>query len=144
MVDDALRRVPLQRIDQFQLHSWMASGLYELDWIETLNALCIKGKIDQIGVSLRDNRDADGVDLARLGLVASQQVVLNLFEQRPAGELFRRARAAKDLSHGCRWIRGRWWAIGRRIPMLALPQVRFPRSCSEGFGLPKRWHACGL
>ncbi|WP_054008470.1 aldo/keto reductase [Cypionkella psychrotolerans] len=88
MVDDALRRLQLERIDLFQLHSWMGSGLYELDWLETLNALRIEGKIDQIGVSIRDYRPADGVDLARLGLVASQQVVLNLFEQRPAGDLF--------------------------------------------------------
>ena len=51
--------------------------------------LRVEGKIDQIGVSIRDYRPQDGVDLARLGLVSSQQVVLNLFEQRPAGELFR-------------------------------------------------------
>ena len=89
MVDDALRRLQVDRIDLFQLHSWMASGLYELDWLETLNALRVEGKIDQIGVSIRDYRPQDGVDLARLGLVASQQVVLNLFEQRPAGDLFK-------------------------------------------------------
>lgn len=89
MVDNALRRLQIDRIDLFQLHSWMASGLYELDWLETLNALRMEGKIDQIGVSIRDYRPADGVDLARLGLVASQQVVLNLFEQRPAGDLFK-------------------------------------------------------
>ncbi|MDZ4309907.1 MAG: aldo/keto reductase, partial [Cypionkella sp.] len=89
MIDDALRRLQLEQIDLFQLHSWMATGLYELDWLETLNALRIEGKIDQIGVSIRDYRPTDGVDLARLGLVASQQVVLNLFEQRPAGELFK-------------------------------------------------------
>jgi len=89
MVDNALRRLQVDRIDLFQLHSWMASGLYELDWLETLNALRIEGKIDQIGVSIRDYRPQDGVGLARLGLVASQQVVLNLFEQRPAGDLFR-------------------------------------------------------
>jgi aryl-alcohol dehydrogenase-like predicted oxidoreductase len=88
MVDNALRRLQVDRIDLFQLHSWMASGLYELDWLETLNALRVEGKIDQIGVSIRDYRPSDGVDLARLGLVASQQVVLNLFEQRPAGDLF--------------------------------------------------------
>ena len=89
MVDNALRRLQIERIDLFQLHSWMASGLYELDWLEVLNALRVEGKIDQIGVSIRDYRPQDGVDLARLGLVASQQVVLNLFEQRPAGDLFK-------------------------------------------------------
>jgi aryl-alcohol dehydrogenase-like predicted oxidoreductase len=62
---------------------------HELDWLDTLNALRLKGKIDQIGVSVRDYRPDEGVDLAKLGLVASIQVVLNLFEQRPAGALFR-------------------------------------------------------
>ena len=89
MVDNALRRLQVERIDLLQLHCWMTAGLYELDWLEALNALRIEGKIDQIGVSIRDYRPQDGVDLARLGLVASQQVVLNLFEQRPAGDLFR-------------------------------------------------------
>lgn len=89
MVDAALQRLQLERIDLFQLHSWIASGVEELDWLETLNALRIEGKIDQIGVSIRDYRRQDGVDLARLGLVASQQVVLNLFKQRLVGDLFK-------------------------------------------------------
>ncbi len=89
LVYAALQRLQIDRIDLFQLHSWMASGVEELDWLETLNALRLEGKIDQIGVSIRDYRPQDGVDLARLGLVASQQVVLNLFEQRPAGDLFK-------------------------------------------------------
>ena len=88
MIDNALRRLQVERIDLFQLHSWMTAGLYELDWLEALNQLRLEGKIDQIGVSIRDYRPQDGVDLARLGLVASQQVVFNLFEQRPAGDLF--------------------------------------------------------
>jgi aryl-alcohol dehydrogenase-like predicted oxidoreductase len=89
MVDNALRRLQVDRIDLFQLHSWMASGLYELDWLEALNALRVAGKIDKLGVSIRDYRPQDGLDLARLDLVSSQQVVLNLFEQRPAGDLFK-------------------------------------------------------
>ena len=39
MVDHALRRLRVDRIELFQLHSWMASAFYELDWLETLNAL---------------------------------------------------------------------------------------------------------
>ena len=87
MVDHALRRLRVDRIDLFQLHSWMASAFYELDWLETLNALRVAGKIGQIGVSIRVCHPQDGVDLARLGLVASQQVVVNLFERWPTGDL---------------------------------------------------------
>jgi aryl-alcohol dehydrogenase-like predicted oxidoreductase len=64
------------------------SGTNELDWLETLNALRTEGKIDQIGVSIRDYRPDEGVVLAQLGLVASIQVVFNMFEQRPADARF--------------------------------------------------------
>ena len=67
---------------------WLADGIKTLDWLETLNALRVEGKIDRIGVSIRDYRPEEGVELAKLGLVHSIQVVFNLFEQRPAGALF--------------------------------------------------------
>ena len=87
-VDAALRRLQVERLDLLQLHSWMPDGIGNLDWLETLNELRVGGKIEHIGVSLRDYRPDEGIDLARLGLVASEQVVFNLFEQRPDHELF--------------------------------------------------------
>ncbi len=90
-VEKSLRRLGVDRFDLLQLHSWMGDGVRSLDWFETLNELRIEGKIDQIGVSLRDYRPEEGVDLARLGLVSSLQVVFNLFDQRPAGALFEAA-----------------------------------------------------
>ena len=94
-VEDSLRRLGVERIDLFQLHCWLADGVRVLDWLETLNALRIAGKIDRIGVSIRDYRPEDGIDLAKLGLVESMQVVFNMFEQRPAEALFT-AGAATD------------------------------------------------
>lgn len=87
-VDLALTRLQVERLDLFQLHGWVGDGIRSLDWLETLNELRVEGKIEHIGVSIRDYRPDEGVDLARLGLVASEQVVFNLFEQRPAHELF--------------------------------------------------------
>ena len=87
-VEKSLRRLGVERLDLFQLHCWMCDGLYALDWLETLNALRVEGKIDRIGVSIRDFRPNEGVDLARLGLVDSIQVVFNMFEQRPMDALF--------------------------------------------------------
>jgi aryl-alcohol dehydrogenase-like predicted oxidoreductase len=91
----ALRRLGVERIDLFQLHGWVARGTAELDWLETLNELRTEGKVDQIGVSIRDYRPEEGVALAQLGLAASIQVVFNMFEQRPAATLFP-AGAASD------------------------------------------------
>jgi aryl-alcohol dehydrogenase-like predicted oxidoreductase len=87
-VDLALRRLGVERLDLLQLHGWLADGVRSLDWLETLNALRQEGKIDRIGVSVRDYRPDEGVDLARFGLVDSVQVVFNMFEQRPADQLF--------------------------------------------------------
>ena len=88
-VEASLKRLGVERIDLYQLHCWLKDGVRDLDWLETLNALRQEGKIDRIGVSIRDFKPDEGVDLARFGLVDSQQVVFNMFEQRPAGDLFK-------------------------------------------------------
>jgi aryl-alcohol dehydrogenase-like predicted oxidoreductase len=87
--EKSLKRLGVERLDLFQLHCWLKDGLSSLDWLETLNDLRREGKIDHIGVSIRDYRPEEGVNLARFGLADSIQVVFNMFEQRPAGELFR-------------------------------------------------------
>lgn len=87
-VEQSLKRLGVERLDLFQLHGWFPDGITSLDWLEVLNALRQEGKIDRIGVSIRDYRPEDGVDLARLSLVDSFQVVFNMFEQRPRQELF--------------------------------------------------------
>ena len=88
-VEGCLRRLGVERLDLLQLHCWMEAGTQELDWLETLNTLRLEGKIDRIGVSLRDIRSEEGISLARLGLVDSTQAIFNLFEQSPADGLFR-------------------------------------------------------
>jgi aryl-alcohol dehydrogenase-like predicted oxidoreductase len=87
-VEQALRRLRLERIDLFQLHCWVGSGIQALDWLETLNELRVEGKIEYAGVSIRDYRPDEGVPLASLSLMSSIQVVFNLFEQRPKADLF--------------------------------------------------------
>lgn len=88
MVEGSLRRLGVERLDLLQLHLWMESGVHELEWLETLNALRLEGKIDKIGVSLADIRPNQGLDLAKLGLVDTMQVMFNIFEQEPMDELF--------------------------------------------------------
>ncbi len=87
-VEKSLKRLGVERIDLFQLHSFMPSAMVELDWLETLMKLRREGKVDRIGVSLRDNRPDEGIDLAEAGLVDSVQVIFNMFEQRPRQRLF--------------------------------------------------------
>jgi aryl-alcohol dehydrogenase-like predicted oxidoreductase len=87
-VERSLKRLGVERIDLYQMHSFMPSAMVELDWLETLHRLRREGKIDRIGVSLRDNEPDEGVDAASFGLVDSFQVIFNMFEQRPALRLF--------------------------------------------------------
>lgn len=87
-VELALERLGVERLDLLQLHGWFTDGVNNLDWLETLNALRVEGKIDKIGVSIRDYRPDEGVDIAALGLVDSIQVIFNMFEQRPVDALF--------------------------------------------------------
>jgi aryl-alcohol dehydrogenase-like predicted oxidoreductase len=94
-VEKSLKRLGVDRLDLFQLHCWLKDGLSSLDWLETLNDLRREGKIDHVGVSIRDFRPDEGVDLARFGLTDSIQVVFNMFEQRPAEELFHAGEASR-------------------------------------------------
>jgi aryl-alcohol dehydrogenase-like predicted oxidoreductase len=87
-VELSLRRLGVERLDLIQLHCWMPSGLRDRGWLDTLQTLRGEGKIDRIGVSIRDYRAAEGVALAESGLVDSIQVIYNIFEQSPEDALF--------------------------------------------------------
>lgn len=80
-VEQSLQRLGVERLDLIQLHCWMPGGMADRGWLETLHALRDEGKIDRIGVSLRDYRADEGVALAESGLVDSIQVIYNIFEQ---------------------------------------------------------------
>jgi aryl-alcohol dehydrogenase-like predicted oxidoreductase len=85
-IEGSLQRLGLEQLDLLQLHCWAPDLVHSLDWLEVLNDMRLEGKIDKIGVSLRDYRPNEGIDLANLRLVSSIQVIFNLFEQRPATE----------------------------------------------------------
>jgi aryl-alcohol dehydrogenase-like predicted oxidoreductase len=87
-VEKSLKRLGVERIDLYQMHTFMSSAMIELDWLETLHKLRREGKVDRIGVSLRDNEPDEGFDAAQFGIVDSFQVIFNMFEQRPAQSLF--------------------------------------------------------
>jgi len=87
-VEGSLKRLGVDRIDLFQLHCWAPDGMKNLEWLEALSALRDAGKIEKIGVSIRDYRPSDGIELAESGLVDSIQVIYNIFEQQPDQELF--------------------------------------------------------
>ncbi len=86
--ENSLRRLGTETIDLYQLHGWFPKGIEHTEWLDALCELQKEGKIREFGVSIRDYRPENGIELAKSGWVASQQVVYNLFEQRPGSELF--------------------------------------------------------
>jgi aryl-alcohol dehydrogenase-like predicted oxidoreductase len=87
-VEASLKRLDVDCIDLYQLHCWAPDGMKNLEWFETLSMLRDQGKIEKIGVSIRDYRPDDGVELAESGLIDSIQVIHNIFEQLPEKNLF--------------------------------------------------------
>ncbi|MFE1665298.1 aldo/keto reductase [Microbacterium sp. P02] len=94
-VEQSLRRLALERIDLLQLHCWMPSGMRDHTWLDVLGQMQAEGKIDRIGVSLRDYRADEGVAIASAGVVDSIQVIYNIFEQRPESDLLAAAAASR-------------------------------------------------
>jgi hypothetical protein len=137
-VDAALDRLGVDHVDLLQLHGWFRSGTDELDWLETLNALRAAGKIDQIGVSIRDYRPDEGVVVAQLGLVASIQVVFDMFEQRPADALSPPGRPPERRSSAVsRSTPGHWSGIGTRTPTPVGLRAPYRTPCSGATGSPR-------
>ncbi|OAS13477.1 aldo/keto reductase [Paenibacillus oryzisoli] len=85
--EDSLTRLGVDTIDLYQLHGWFPQGMEDREWHEALTELQKEGKIREFGVSIRDYRPQDGIALAEAGLIQAQQVVYNIFEQRPAEAL---------------------------------------------------------
>jgi aryl-alcohol dehydrogenase-like predicted oxidoreductase len=85
-IEGSLKRLGVEQLDLLQLHCWAPDLVHSLDWLETINDLRLEGKINKVGVSLRDYRPNEGIVAAVLNLVSSVQVIFNIFEQRPATE----------------------------------------------------------
>ncbi|MDP9026461.1 MAG: aldo/keto reductase, partial [Actinomycetota bacterium] len=94
-VEASLGRLGVDKIDLIQLHCWMPGGMVDRGWLATMHELRDEGKVDRIGVSLRDYRADEGVALAASGLVDSIQVIYNIFEQSPEAELLAAAAASQ-------------------------------------------------
>jgi aryl-alcohol dehydrogenase-like predicted oxidoreductase len=88
-VEGSLRRLAMDRLDLFQLHSPAAAVVELGTWVETLDALVAEGKIRYYGIS------CDSIEAARAAMghpsVSSIQVVINLLERRAVDALLPRA-----------------------------------------------------
>ncbi|MGQ9684028.1 MAG: aldo/keto reductase [Anaerolineae bacterium] len=86
--EQSLKNLGTDYLDVQQLHAWTNDYCTQLEWRDTLERLKQQGKIRAYGVSVNDWDAYGGVGLAQAGLVNSIQVIYNIFEQRPAEQLF--------------------------------------------------------
>ncbi len=86
--ETSLRKLGTEYVDLQQLHSWTPAYTEQNEWFEAFEVLKKQGKVRAIGVSANDWDPYGTTSLVNSGLVDSIQVIYNLFEQRPAEELF--------------------------------------------------------
>jgi aryl-alcohol dehydrogenase-like predicted oxidoreductase len=83
-----LSNLNIETIDLQQLDGWNTNYLSQLDWYEGLIRLKEQGKIRSFGIIANDWDACELVNVIQSGLIDTVQVIYNLFEQRPAEELF--------------------------------------------------------
>ena len=86
-VEERLSNLQTDCLDLLQLHTWTRAWNRNPAPLEVLARLREEGKLKRIGISTPEQDQNSAVDLMRLGLVDTVQVIYNLFEQEPAAEL---------------------------------------------------------
>jgi aryl-alcohol dehydrogenase-like predicted oxidoreductase len=86
--EQSLKRLRTDHIDVQQLHAWADAYTQQQEWYEALRALQQQGKIRAFGVSANDWDPYGPVNAMTAGRLDSVQVIYNIFEQRPAEQMF--------------------------------------------------------
>jgi aryl-alcohol dehydrogenase-like predicted oxidoreductase len=81
-------------IDLLQLHVWTDAWTDDGEWYDALCALREEHVIRAFGVSVNDHDPASALRITRSGRIDTIQVIYNVFDQSPEGELFPAAQAA--------------------------------------------------
>lgn len=84
----SLRNLGTEYLDVQQLHAWTPPYVDQLEWYEALTRLKQAGKVRAFGVSANDWDPYGPVSGVVAGLFDVVQVIYNMFEQRPAEQLF--------------------------------------------------------
>ena len=86
-LEQRLRNLKTDTIDLLQLHTWTRAwnaNPVALEWLQQKKQ---EGKVRLVGISTPEHDQNAVIDLMRVGLVDTVQVIYNLFEQEPAAEL---------------------------------------------------------
>lgn len=86
-VEQRLRELDVEAIDLLQLHTWTRAWNRDPKPLEILQKMKQEGKIRAVGISTPEQDQNSVIDLMRMGIIDSVQVIYNIFDQEPAAEL---------------------------------------------------------
>jgi len=87
-VEKSLKNAGLDSFDLMQLHTWEDSWLEDDRWFAKMSDLKAQGLFHAIGISINRWEPWNGVKAVGSGLIDAVQVIYNIFDQNPQGELF--------------------------------------------------------
>jgi len=84
----SLENAGLDSFDLLQLHTWNDDWATETGWADKFDELKKQGLISACGISINRWEPWNGIKAVRSGKIDSVQVIYNIFDQNPEGELF--------------------------------------------------------
>lgn len=86
--ETSLRNLGVETLDLQQFHVWNPEWLDRDDWRRAIEDTKRAGKVRFWGISINDHQPDSALDAIRTGLIDTVQVIYNIFDQSPEGNLF--------------------------------------------------------
>ncbi|MEK6650542.1 MAG: aldo/keto reductase [Bacteroidota bacterium] len=86
--EESLRNLRVERIDVQQFHVWSDTWAADQEWQDAVRRLQEEEKVRHWGISINDHQPANVLRTLDTGLIASVQVIYNIFDQSPEEDLF--------------------------------------------------------
>ena len=90
--EESLRNLKMETVDLQQLHVWNPEWSERDEWKRAFEDLKKSGKVRAVGISINDHQPDSALGIVNTGLIDSVQVIYNIFDQSPEGQLFRLVR----------------------------------------------------
>ena len=90
--EQSLKNLGVERVDLQQLHVWNPDWVEHEEWRRAFEDLKKAGKIGAAGISLNDHQPDSGLEAIETGAIDTVQVIYNIFDQSPEGDLLPLAR----------------------------------------------------
>lgn len=87
-VDNSLKSLGIETIELMQFHVWQDDFVESDGWKEEIQKISRKGKVKHWGISINDYQPSNCLKTLDTGLIASVQLIFNIYHQKPIVKLF--------------------------------------------------------